>query len=172
MKIIAEITDIELFGAEGFSNAKPRKTARAILKNGDMYAIMYAEKFGLYSLPGGGIDEGEDPLTAMKREILEETGCTCGRITELGIIKESRAKADYTQISYYYVAEAEGFGEAHLEPNEIASGTHAEWHTLDEIVKLINDFKPSTYQQEFLHARDVAAINEYLRIIKNGSACI
>ena len=46
---------------------------------------MYAEKFGLYSLPGGGIDDGEDVLTALKREILEETGCTCGSIAELGM---------------------------------------------------------------------------------------
>ena len=79
MKLIAEITDREILGTGGSSSAAPRYTARAVLKNGGLYAVMYAEKFGLYSLPGGGVDDGEDVLTALKREILEETGCTCGK---------------------------------------------------------------------------------------------
>ena len=107
MKIIAEITDKEILGTDGLSSANPRYTARAIVKNGDLYAVMYAKKFNLYALPGGGVDYKEDVLTALKREILEETGCTCGKITELGIIKENRAKADYTQCSYYYVVEVD-----------------------------------------------------------------
>lgn len=32
----------------------------------------------LYELPGGMIEEGEDPLETAKRELLEETGYTCG----------------------------------------------------------------------------------------------
>ena len=164
MKLIAELNDKLLFGEEGMSHVEPRETARVILKNGDLYALMHAVKFELHSFPGGGIDEGEDPVTAMKREVNEETGCTVGNITELGVIKENRARADYTQISYYYVVEVSSFGAPHLEPNEISNGTHAVWNTLDETVRLINEFKPTTYQQEYLHARDVAALNEYLRL--------
>ena len=164
MKLIAELNDKLLFGEEGMSHVEPRETARAILKNGDLYALMHAVKFELHSFPGGGIDDGEDPVTAMKREVNEETGCTVGKITELGIIKENRARADYTQISYYYFVEVSSFGAPHLEPNEISNGTHAVWHTLDETARLINEFKPTTYQQEYLHARDVAALNEYLRL--------
>ncbi len=162
MKLIAEITDKEILGKEGLSFAEPRYTARAIVKNGDLYAVIHSEKFHPYSLPGGGVDDGEDILTALKREILEETGCTCGNIAELGMIKENRAQADYTQISYYYVVEADSVGVPHFTEAETNSGTELQWHRLSEMIKLINDIHPKTYQQQYLKARDVAALKEYI----------
>ena len=161
MKLIAEITDKDILGTDGLSSAEPRYTARAIVKNGDLYAVISSERFHPYSLPGGGINNGEEVITALKREISEETGCTCGKITELGIIKENRANADYTQVSYYYVVEAESIGTPHFTETEISSKTALEWHTLSEMIKLINDIQPKTYQQQFLKARDVAALKEY-----------
>ena len=163
MKLITEITDKEILGTDELSSAEPRYTARAILKNGNLYAVMYAKKFNLYSLPGGGIDDGEDIITALKREILEETGCTCGNIAELGIVKENRASADYTQCSYYFVVEADSVGMPQLTDAEKNNKTELQWHTLTDTIKLINDFQPKTYQQQYLKARDVAALNEYIK---------
>ena len=165
MKLIAEITDREILGTGGLSSAAPRYTARAVLKNGGLYAVMFAEKFGLYSLPGGGIDDGEDVLTALKREILEETGCTCGSIAELGMVMENRAQADYTQYSYYFVVEALQAGSPQLTEAEKNNKTRLQWHTLEDVIRLINGFKPSTYQQQYLKARDVAALEEYIRVL-------
>ena len=168
MILIAEITDKEILGTDGLSSAEPRYTARAIVKNGDLYAVIHSEKFHPYSLPGGGIDDGEEIITALKREMLEETGCTCGKITELGMIKENRAHADYTQISYYYVVEADSVGVPHFTKEETKSGTVLQWHTLSEMIKLINEQQPTTYQQQYLKARDVAALEEYVNGEHNG----
>lgn len=44
----------------------------------------HGEKALSVEFPGGVIDSGEDPLTAAKRELLEETGCTAGKMTKLG----------------------------------------------------------------------------------------
>ena len=162
MKLITEITDKDILGTDELSSAEPRYTARAILKNGNVYAVMYAKKFNLYSLPGGGVDYGEDTITALKREILEETGCTCGKISELGIVKENRAQADYTQISYYYIVEVVSKGNPQFTEAETKSGTVLQWHTLSEMIKLINELQSTTYQQQYLKARDVAALNEYI----------
>ena len=64
MKQICELNDKNVLGTEGMSTMVPWITARAIVKNQDgLYAVMYADKFKLHSLPGGGVEDGEDVLT-------------------------------------------------------------------------------------------------------------
>lgn len=99
MKVLCELNDQVIMGQDnGRSSKQPRLTARGIVQNQDgLYAVMYAEKFNLHSLPGGGLEGKEDILTALRREILEETGCTCDEIRELGLVEENRGAQDYTQ---------------------------------------------------------------------------
>ena len=164
MRIIAELTDKVVLGRDGISTAKPRYTARAIVRNGrGLYAVMYADRHGLWSLPGGGMEPGEDPVTALRREVWEETGCLCGEITELGCVRENRAHANYTQESYYYEVTAAGdAGENHLTAAERASGTSVHWRTLGEVYALIAAPEHTTTQRRFLQARDLAVLEEYV----------
>lgn len=166
-KLIKEITDKDILGTDGLSNAKPRMTARSILKNTDnQYAVMYSKDFDFYSFPGGGIEKDENVVDALKREIREETGCSCDIIEELGYINENRAHSDYTQISYYFVVTTNdltlspAFTEA-----ENNHKTTVSWYTLEETIKLIKEPVYDTVQRKFLQARDIAALNEYLREI-------
>ncbi len=39
---------------------------------------------------GRGIEEGEDNIEALKRECMEEIGCTITNVRELGVIEEYR----------------------------------------------------------------------------------
>ena len=162
---MAELTDENVLGTGGLSSASPRLTARAILKRKDsLFAVMYAKKFNLYSLPGGGIEGDESPETAIAREIWEETGCICSAIEPLGVVLENRFHADYTQIDYYFVVTTNGeAGQLHLTPNEEQNGTRPQWHTLDEVVHLIRDREHDTSQRKYLQARDVAALAAYLK---------
>ncbi len=101
MKTICELNDRIILGQEGRSAKSPRLTARAVVRNPDgLYAVMYSEKYKLYSLPGGGVEEDEDVLMALRREVYEETGCSCDDIKELGVVAENRASLDYTQVNY------------------------------------------------------------------------
>lgn len=164
MKIIKEITDKDILGTDGYSNAKPRMTARAILKNiNNEYAVIHSKEFDLYSFPGGGIEDDENIINALKREITEETGCECSLIKDLGIIKENRAYCNYTQISYYFIVTT---NDTMLNPAftkaEKKHKTTVDWHTLDEVKKLITESIYDTEQKKFLQARDAAALNEYL----------
>ena len=164
MKKIAKLTDKDLLGQLGEARSTPRYKVRAILRNSDdKYAVMYEDSTGLYSLPGGGVESGEDKLAALKREMLEETGCTCDTIYELGYIYENRAYCDLQQYSYFFTVTTKGPSTAPaFTSEEINVGTKLMWCTLEEMVSLIENGKPNTNQQIYLKARDTAVLKEYL----------
>jgi 8-oxo-dGTP pyrophosphatase MutT (NUDIX family) len=69
-----------------------RNTVQCIVKhwNKDLYLGLRNKKFGFQTYVIGGIDRGEDALTAGRREILEETGFTTPRfVKKLGDIIHS-----------------------------------------------------------------------------------
>ena len=168
MKQICELNDKIVLGTDGMSTKAPRITARAIVKNQDgLYAVMYADKWGLHSLPGGGVEDGEDVLTALRREVYEEIGCVCDEIQELGIVSENRASLDYTQINHYFVVTTNHtFCENHLTESEQANRTVVKWVAFDELVRLINDQEFDRIQGKYLKARDVAALREYAKWVE------
>ena len=56
----------------------------------------------IWELPGGAVDEGEEPITAAKRELLEETGYSSDNIIEIGRVSPN--PASHTNLMYAYVA--------------------------------------------------------------------
>ena len=79
-------------------------------------------------LPGGGIEAGEDHVTALRRECQEEIGCDVEVIGEIGTITEWRKMLTLTQRSYCYVARVKGAkGTPHLEGGEIEDGFKEVW---------------------------------------------
>ncbi len=163
MKLIGKFNDNIVLGKDGMSLNPPRITVRAILMNENgLYALIYSKKWNLYSFPGGGVEEGEDLVCALRREIDEETGCTCDEISELGIVEDNSASIDYAHTNYYYfVKTANSRGEVHLTDDEKLNGTSLGWYTYEEIVKLITDQKFDRTLAKYFHLRDLAALREY-----------
>ena len=164
MKQICELNDQIILGQPGLSVQPPRITARAIVRNRDgLYAVMYSAKWNLYSLPGGGVEPGEDVLTALRREVLEETGCVCDDIRELGIVAENRGTLDYTQINHYFVVTTAHIGAAHLTETEQENRTTLLWRTFSDLERLITNQYFDRVQGKYLVARDVAALREFAK---------
>lgn len=111
-----------------------RHTARGIVIKDENILLLYTKYYDDYSLPGGGIDEGEDKVGGLKRELQEETGARDIRnIRPFARYDEYRPwykpDADIIHmISYCYVLDiAVELGETALEPYELGNGMKPQW---------------------------------------------
>ncbi|MFD7706715.1 NUDIX hydrolase [Streptomyces sp. NPDC059785] len=93
-----------------------------------------------WTLPGGGMDHGEDPYDTVVREVTEETGYTVEPVTLLGVDSIRRAYprrlgsgADFHGLRIVYEGRITG-GELRHETN--GSTDMAAWHALDEVPDL------------------------------------
>lgn len=71
----------------------------------------------IYELPAGTIDPGENLLSTVKRELIEETGLRATKITKLGSIYPVPGYS--TEVIHLYKAEGLVQGKAEPEPYEV-----------------------------------------------------
>ncbi len=119
-----------------------RRAARGIIVNGDNILMLYTARYHDYTLPGGGIDEGEDRIEGLIRELQEETGAQNIRhIEPFGIYEEYRpwykADADVMHMeSYCYTCSIDAeLGHTAFEEYEIKNGMEPVWINIDEAIQ-------------------------------------
>ena len=145
-----------------------RKAARAIVfdKNG-LVALLYAAKNFYYKLPGGGLEDDEDSIKALKRECKEEIGCDIEVIKELGLTTEYRKKLNLKQISYCYIAKVVGEkGVPNLEQDEIDEGFKVVWLPFEDAIQKVRESKPIIYEGPYMVSRDLALLEAAKIVVK------
>lgn len=169
MELLRYICDKDFKLPDYVSKRIPRRAVRSVMiDGGGLIALQYVGKFDLHTIPGGGIDVGENILDALKREMLEETGCDCEILRELGYVEENRGTHDFTQISYYYLTKTVGEkGILSLTEEELEEETSIEWHTLEDSIKLINRKTPANYWHNFVRIRDNTVLSYCKNFIEN-----
>lgn len=139
MRLLKSTVDpaISTLDSEQFS----RKAARAIVLDGCNILLLYTERYHDYSLPGGGINEGEDNIAGLIRELKEETGAqNVNNIQEFGLYEEFRVwyKADADIIhmqSYCYTCEIDDeLLDPEFEAHEISNGMTPVWVNVHEAI--------------------------------------
>lgn len=119
-----------------------RLATRSITIKGDNILLLYTERYEDYSLPGGGLNKGEDQVKGMIRELIEETGAK--NITDIkpfGVYEEYRPwyKPDFDiqhMISYCYLCTVnEELGVSNMESYEVKNGMSAKWVNIFDAIK-------------------------------------
>jgi 8-oxo-dGTP pyrophosphatase MutT (NUDIX family) len=118
-----------------------RHAARGIVIKGDDILLLYTQRYHDYSLPGGGIDEGEDEMAGLVRELQEETGAQGIRnVTPFARYDEYRPwykpDADIIHmISYCYVCEIDDeLGDTAFESHEVSNGMKPMWMNIQKAI--------------------------------------
>lgn len=94
---------------------------------------------GTFNIPGGGVEHGEDPVEAVKREVKEETGLEITEIEGLiGVFNSRSSKDGHPVIVQVFSCEVE---EGDPEPVKDEEILNAEFMELEELQreKLRND---------------------------------
>ncbi|MBB1388956.1 NUDIX domain-containing protein [Shewanella sp. SG44-6] len=118
-----------------------RIAARAIVIRDNQILMLYTQRYHDYSLPGGGVDAGEEIEQGLIRELQEETGAQEIRnIKEFGLYEEYRPwqREGYTSVnmlSYCFTCEIDNqLGETQFEAHEINNGMVPVWIDIDEAI--------------------------------------
>ncbi|WP_163933431.1 NUDIX hydrolase [Paraferrimonas sp. SM1919] len=119
-----------------------RKSARAIVLKEQQILLLYTGRYDDYSLPGGGVDDGESIEQGLIRELAEETGANNIKVEkEFGLYEEIRPwnRHGYElvhMLSYCYVCSiGDQLDAPKLEDYEHANGMKPVWISLDEAIK-------------------------------------
>lgn len=76
----------------------PIEGAAAILTNlnGDLLLLRHSYGPQVWSLPGGGVEPGEDPALTIRRELEEELGLTLGAVERVARVTEEISGSHHT----------------------------------------------------------------------------
>ena len=102
---------------------------------------------GLWDLLGGFIDEGEEPLAALRREVEEETALEVEPLEFLGVYPDRYGDDGIYTLNLYWTARVTG-GELDLEDDEL---TEVAWFAAEDLPR----------PDEFAFANTVEALSDW-----------
>ena len=122
----------------------------ALTKNNDVVLIKqyrHGVQEVLWEIPGGVVEDGEDPLEGVKRELLEETGYHASEFIQIGKLYPN--PAFQTNTMYCFLA----LGAEKVTTQSLDDGEDIEVHLVP-----INELMAMAKRGDFPHALQVAAL--------------
>jgi ADP-ribose pyrophosphatase YjhB (NUDIX family) len=132
MTLIDTLIHPEISSIEG--NVMKRVASRGIVLQGEEILLLYTKRYDDFSFPGGGLNEGEDPIIGLERELFEETGARNVKVLRhYGLFDEYRPfhKAGFDVLymrSHFFLCSADReLGSPMMESYEKANGMAPRW---------------------------------------------
>ncbi len=167
--------DMGLISPDDGSIEWTRRAVRAVAFNeNNQVALIEFSKIDAKKLPGGGVDEGEELIVALKREVKEEIGYEIAEIiSEIGIVEEYRYYSRFHQISYTYIVRVGKFVGTDPSENELQQGIQTHWYkNISEAIQHIQ--KSSDIDEDgdeiggiMMNQRDIAILEEASKLLKS-----
>lgn len=118
---------------------KYRLAARGIIIENGKLLMIHSKFYHDYTFPGGGVENGENELLALKRECEEEAGVVITNVRPFYKTIEKREINDEEYLiheSHFYLCEIKEYCETHLENYEIDLGYEPVWISIDDAIEL------------------------------------
>ena len=103
-----------------------RRIARGIVFDDDgKFYFVRANRDDLFGkathieTPGGGVEDGEELMTAIRRELSEELGIEVDVLCKIGVVSDYYNVIHRHNLSNYYLCKITSFGEQHMTEEEI-----------------------------------------------------
>ena len=144
-----------------------RPTVKVVLMDNDNKICLISKKgSGFYFLPGGGIENTENPIEALKRECLEEAGCHIEVKRKIGTITEHRDEAKEKRIVSCYIGNVVGDKLSPTLAIGDEEGFDVIWVPIEEALRilekqlsLISDQTTNFYNRKFNTVRDLKILS-------------
>jgi ADP-ribose pyrophosphatase YjhB (NUDIX family) len=137
-----------------------RATRCVIFDKDDNVALVHFSVHDFYKVPGGGIDDGEEILDALKRECLEEAGVHIEDITLIGTVTEIKKGQKRKQISYCYKANVAGEKkDPAMTEEENEAGALLQWMPIAQAIQKLQKSGFKNLGGKYIYQRELAILN-------------
>jgi 8-oxo-dGTP pyrophosphatase MutT (NUDIX family) len=156
------IIDLDHIPEEDIFTLRVRHAARAIVIDDEgKIALLHVKSRDYYKLPGGGVEVGEDYLSALKRECREEIGCEIEVMGEVGSVLEYRKKFNLKQESVCYLVRVCGEkGKPSFTLEEKEMDFVVVWAPFSTEIRLTEGERLNDYEGNFIVQRDALFLAE------------
>lgn len=150
---------VELYG-ENYSGkwVRSRTACRGVVLREGKLLLSHETSSGLWMIPGGGLEPGEEEMACCIREVAEETGFLI-QPSDCALVIEEYVY-DLKHINRYYFGQVTGRCERQLTEREAKAGMEPRWLSVEDAKAVFTSYTGAHAMMRSLYRREYTALRE------------